>query len=75
MPRQKLMRKIDKLPTFKGFKPVGKAEDVVPVVIPEAGNVVHGLADELVDVIPDEDVCMTYGSVKKFRVHRALCFM
>lgn len=49
--------------------------DVVPVVIPEAGNVVHGLADELVDVIPDEDVCMTYGSVKKFRVHRALCFM
>ncbi len=33
MPRQKLMRKIDKLPTFKGFKPVGKAEDVVPVVM------------------------------------------
>jgi len=33
MPRQKLMRKIDKLPTFKGFKPIGKAEDAVPVVM------------------------------------------
>lgn len=34
---------------------------------------VHGLADELVDVIPDEEVCITYDPVKKFRVHRALC--
>ena len=49
--------------------------DVVPVVIPEAGDVVHGLADELVDIIPDEDICMPCGPVKKFRVHRALCFM
>lgn len=33
MPRQKLMRKIDKLPTFKGFKPVGKIDDMAPVVM------------------------------------------
>lgn len=33
MPRQKLMRKIDKLPTFRGFKPVGKIDDMSPVVM------------------------------------------
>lgn len=33
MPRHKLMRKIDKLPAFKGFKPVGKAGDAAPIVM------------------------------------------
>ena len=27
------MRKIDKLPTFKGFKPMGKIDDMAPVVM------------------------------------------
>ncbi len=33
MPRQKLMRRIDKLPLLKGFKPIGMNDDISPVVM------------------------------------------
>ncbi|MDD3033077.1 MAG: DUF134 domain-containing protein [Bacteroidales bacterium] len=33
MPRQKLMRKIGKLPEFRGFNPMGKVGDISPVVM------------------------------------------